>query len=148
MSPEYAMGGLFSEKSDVYSFGVLLLEMVSGVRNTSFHYHEKYLNLLGYAWELYNEGQASDLVDEVVVDSCSLSKVMRCARIGLLCVQDHVVDRPTMSIVVLMLSNEMDLPHPKQPTFTIQSLSDADLRSKCNKRCSINEASLSIIEGR
>ncbi|CAL5411066.1 unnamed protein product [Camellia sinensis] len=124
MSPEYAMGGLFSEKSDVYSFGVLLLEMVSGMRNTSFHYHEKYLNLLGYAWELHNEGQASDLVDE-----------------------DHVADRPTMSIVVLMLSNEMDLPHPKQPTFTIQSLSDADLRSQCNKRCS-NEASLSIIEGR
>ncbi|GMP75021.1 hypothetical protein CsSME_00032246 [Camellia sinensis var. sinensis] len=104
MSPEYAMGGLFSEKSDVYSFGVLLLEMVT--------------------WELYNEGQASDVVDE-----------------------DHVADRPTVSIVVLMLSNEMDLPHPKQPTFTIQSLSDADLRSQCNKRCSINKASLSIIEG-
>ncbi|CAL5397125.1 unnamed protein product [Camellia sinensis] len=147
MSPEYAMGGLFSEKSDVYSFGVLLLEMVSGVRNSSFHYHEKYLNLLGYAWELYNEGQASDLVDEVVVDSCSLSEVLRCVRIGLLCVQDHVVDRPTMSIVVLMLSNEMDLPYPKQPTFTIQSLSDADFQSQCNKRCSINEASLLIIEG-
>ncbi|CAL5408414.1 unnamed protein product [Camellia sinensis] len=77
MSPEYAMGGLLSEKSDVYSFGILLLEMVSGVRNTSFHYHEKYLNLLGYAWELCNEGQASDIVDEVVVDSCSLSEVMR-----------------------------------------------------------------------
>ncbi|KAL7213283.1 hypothetical protein ACSBR2_015905 [Camellia fascicularis] len=91
MSPEYAMGGLFSEKSDVYSFGVLLLEVVNGVRNTSFHYHEKYLNLLGY---------------------------------------DHVADRPTISIVVLIMSNEMDLPHPKQPTFTIQSLSDADLRSQ------------------
>ncbi|KAI8000227.1 G-type lectin S-receptor-like serine/threonine-protein kinase, partial [Camellia lanceoleosa] len=48
MSPEYAMRGLFSEKSDVYSFGVLLLEMVSGMRNTSFHYPKKYLNLLGY----------------------------------------------------------------------------------------------------
>ncbi|CAL5411064.1 unnamed protein product [Camellia sinensis] len=100
------------------------------------------------AWELYDEGRASDLVDETVVDSCSLSEVMRCVRIGLLCVQDHVADRPTMSVVVLMLSNEMDLPHPKQPTFTIQSLSDADLRSQYNKRCSINEASLSIIEGR
>ncbi|KAL7250113.1 hypothetical protein ACSBR1_012169 [Camellia fascicularis] len=146
MSPEYAMRGLFSEKSDVYSLGVLLLETVSGVRNTSFHYHEKYLNLLDY--ELYNEGQASDLVDEVVVDSCSLFEVMRCVRIGLLCVQDHVADRPTMSIVVFMFSNEMDLPHPKQPTFIIQSLPDADLRSQHNKICSINEASLSIIEGR
>jgi len=36
MSPEYAMEGLFSVKSDVYSFGVLLLEIVSGRKNTSF----------------------------------------------------------------------------------------------------------------
>ncbi|THG20539.1 hypothetical protein TEA_010203 [Camellia sinensis var. sinensis] len=115
MSPEYAMGGLFSEKSNIYSFGAFLLEMVNGMRNTCFHYHEKYLNLLRlsalisplHAWKLCNESQASDLVDE-----------------------DHVADRPTMSAVVLMLSNEIDLPHPKQPTFTIQSLSDVDLRSQ------------------
>ncbi|KAI8001999.1 G-type lectin S-receptor-like serine/threonine-protein kinase [Camellia lanceoleosa] len=148
MSPEYAMGGLFSEKSDVYSFGVLLLEMVSGKRNTCFHYHEKYLNLLGYAWKLCNESRASDLVDEVVIDSCSWSEVMRCIRISLLCVQDHAADRPTMSVVVLMLSNEIDLPHPKQPTFTIQSLSDVDLRSQSNKISSDSKASLPIIEGR
>lgn len=48
MSPEYAMGGLFSEKSDVYSFGVLLLEIISGKKNSGFPYHEKYFNLLGY----------------------------------------------------------------------------------------------------
>ncbi|KAK2995328.1 hypothetical protein RJ640_001850 [Escallonia rubra] len=37
MSPEYAMEGNFSIKSDVFSFGVLLLEIVSGRRNTSFY---------------------------------------------------------------------------------------------------------------
>ncbi|CAL5411068.1 unnamed protein product [Camellia sinensis] len=125
MSPEYVMGGLFSEKSDVYSFGVLLLEMVSGMRNTCFHYHEKYLNLLGYAWKLCKESRASDFVDE-----------------------DHAADRPAMSSVVLMISNEIDLPHPKQPKFTIQSLSDVDLRSQYTKICSDSKASQSIIEGR
>ncbi|OIT33218.1 g-type lectin s-receptor-like serinethreonine-protein kinase [Nicotiana attenuata] len=34
MSPEYALDGLFSIKSDVFSFGVVLLEIVSGRRNT------------------------------------------------------------------------------------------------------------------
>lgn len=48
MSPEYAMGGTFSEKSDVFSFGVLLLEIINGRRNTSPDYHEKHLNLIGY----------------------------------------------------------------------------------------------------
>lgn len=36
MAPEYAMEGHFSEKSDVYSFGVLLIEIVSGQKNTGF----------------------------------------------------------------------------------------------------------------
>lgn len=47
MSPEYAMEGLFSIKSDVYSFGVLLLEIVSGRRNTSFRSSE-YTSLIAY----------------------------------------------------------------------------------------------------
>ena len=46
MSPEYAMEGLFSIKSDVFSFGVLVLEIVSGRKNTSF-YHSDSLNLRG-----------------------------------------------------------------------------------------------------
>jgi serine/threonine protein kinase len=48
MSPEYAMKGLFSEKSDIFSFGVLLLEIISGRKNTSFHNHEQALTLLEY----------------------------------------------------------------------------------------------------
>jgi serine/threonine protein kinase len=48
MSPEYAMEGRFSEKSDVFSFGVLLLEMVSGRRNSSFYDDEQAMSLLGF----------------------------------------------------------------------------------------------------
>ena len=48
MSPEYALGGIFSEKSDVYSFGVLLLEIVSGKKISAFHNEGENLNLLSY----------------------------------------------------------------------------------------------------
>ncbi|KAL0393734.1 UNVERIFIED_CONTAM: Cysteine-rich receptor-like protein kinase [Sesamum latifolium] len=48
MAPEYAMQGIFSVKSDVYSFGVLVLEIVSGRRNNSFHQIEGPLNLVEY----------------------------------------------------------------------------------------------------
>ena len=48
MSPEYAMGGMFSEKSDMYSFGVLVLEIVSGKKNTSFHDWDQQLSLIAH----------------------------------------------------------------------------------------------------
>lgn len=48
MAPEYAMQGIFSVKSDVYSFGVLVLEIVSGRKNNSFHEDEGPLSLVEY----------------------------------------------------------------------------------------------------
>jgi hypothetical protein len=52
MSPEYALEGLFSIKSDVFSFGVLLLEIVSGRKNTGF-YQTDSLHLIGYVSNLF-----------------------------------------------------------------------------------------------
>ncbi|KAH0685260.1 hypothetical protein KY284_015813 [Solanum tuberosum] len=117
MSPEYAMGGLFSEKSDVYSFGLLLLEIVSGWKNSGFYDNDRHFNLLSYAWKLWTKREGLDLMDKSISDSRSSATVLKCIHIGLLCVQDHAVDRPLMSSVVLMLSSEMDLPQPKQPKF-------------------------------
>ena len=37
MPPEYVANGQFSMKSDVYSFGVLILEIIGGKKNSSFH---------------------------------------------------------------------------------------------------------------
>ncbi|THG06146.1 hypothetical protein TEA_018156 [Camellia sinensis var. sinensis] len=62
MSPEYAMQGSFSEKSDVFSFGVLLLEVVSGRRNTSFYDDEQSLSLLGYVRPLDSIAFPSSLI--------------------------------------------------------------------------------------
>ena len=48
MSPEYALEGAFSVKSDVFSFGVVLLEIISGKKNTGFYTSKQSLNLLGH----------------------------------------------------------------------------------------------------
>lgn len=48
MAPEYASQGHFSMKSDVFSFGVLLLEILSGKRNSSSHQCGDFINFLGY----------------------------------------------------------------------------------------------------
>lgn len=48
MAPEYAMEGLFSVKSDVFSFGVIVLEIISGKRNSGFHLTGHAQTLLAY----------------------------------------------------------------------------------------------------
>ncbi|PKI37972.1 hypothetical protein CRG98_041645 [Punica granatum] len=53
MSPEYALDGFFSVKSDVFSFGVLVLEIMSGKRNTGFYKSKVALNLLSYVSTRY-----------------------------------------------------------------------------------------------
>ena len=48
MSPEYAYEGSFSVKSDVFSFGIVVLETISGRRNSKLFQLEHCLNLQGY----------------------------------------------------------------------------------------------------
>ncbi|KAI3517259.1 hypothetical protein L1887_16472 [Cichorium endivia] len=117
ISPEYAVHGRFSIKSDVFSFGVLVLEIVSGKKNREFSHEDHNVNLLGHAWKLYKQGRAIDLMSESLRELCIISEVLRSIHVGLLCVQHHAEDRPTMLSVVLMLVSEGALPQPNQPAF-------------------------------
>ncbi|CAN4083909.1 unnamed protein product [Withania somnifera] len=148
MSPEYALRGVFSEKSDVFSFGVLLLEIISGKKNSSFHYVEENLNLLNYAWKLWNEQRGLDFMDGTLINSFSPEEITRCLHVGLLCVQEHPRDRPTMADIILMLNSEMKCSGPKQPTFKFETYWDLDESVKDNDRCSVNEFSSSLSQGR
>ncbi|KAF3957083.1 hypothetical protein CMV_017867 [Castanea mollissima] len=60
MSPEYAMNGIFSEKSDVYSFGVLMLEIVSGKKNSVFS-SSSIITLIEQAWDSWKRGLGLEL---------------------------------------------------------------------------------------
>ncbi|KAF8030655.1 hypothetical protein BT93_E2944 [Corymbia citriodora subsp. variegata] len=148
MSPEYAMGGTFSEKSDVYSFGVLLLEIISSKKNTCLDYPGQHLNLLAYAWHLWCEGRGLELMDAAIVDTFSTSEVMRCIQLGLLCTQDLATDRPNMSAVVLMLNGESDLSQPKKPAYTFQRLQAHEVQSQEGSIRSMNTITITTVEGR
>ncbi|KAJ4754751.1 G-type lectin S-receptor-like Serine/Threonine-kinase [Rhynchospora pubera] len=120
MAPEYAFHGELSEKSDVFSFGVLLLEIVSGKKNTSINYDQS-LNILGHAWTLWNENRSAEFIDPLLHHSDSIKEMMRCIHVGLLCVQELPTDRPTMSSIQTMLSSDSALPAPKNPAFFLES---------------------------
>nr|XP_025880357.1 G-type lectin S-receptor-like serine/threonine-protein kinase B120 isoform X6 [Oryza sativa Japonica Group] len=148
MSPEYAMEGIFSVKSDIYSFGILLLEIISGFRISSPHLIMGFPNLIAYSWSLWKDGNARDLVDSSVVESCPLHEVLRCIHIALLCIQDHPDDRPLMSSVVFMLENNTaPLPQPKQPIFFVHKKRATEYARE-NMENSVNGVSITALEGR
>ncbi|WOK99771.1 receptor-like serine/threonine-protein kinase SD1-8 isoform X1 [Canna indica] len=152
MSPEYAMDGIFSVKSDVFSFGVLVLEIVSGKKNRGVYYAGRNLNLLAYTWSLWNEEKVLELADESILgNSFPVDEVMRCIKVGLLCVQEMPEDRPTMSSVVLMLGSESSsLPQPNQPGFVASRGPVLEIDTSISKQdtLSINNVSVTMFEGR
>ncbi|KMZ70561.1 S-locus receptor kinase (SRK) [Zostera marina] len=149
MSPEYAMKGLFSVKSDVYSFGVLVLEIVSGIRNTSVNLPEGFPNLISYAWELWDVEKISEIIDSSIFDSCLMNQVYRCIHIGLLCVQDHASDRPTMSSVAHMIESQFPLDlSPKRPTFTADVDKDTSDVKHNPRVISANDITITELHGR
>ncbi|CAL5342504.1 unnamed protein product [Camellia sinensis] len=153
MSPKYALDGLFSIKSDVFSFGVIVLEIVSGKRNTGFYQSKQALNLLGYAWRLWNEEKALDLMDQTLIESCNRGEVFKCINVGFLCVQEDPRDRPNVSNVLSMLTNEATtpLPNPKEPAFVAKkwiSFAPSSSFDKPETSHSNNELTVSTEPGR
>ncbi|KAI6672837.1 hypothetical protein NL676_000743 [Syzygium grande] len=57
------------------------------------------------AWYHWNNGATSKILDPTLGNNWPRDEVLKCIKIGLLCVQEHVADRPSMSEVIMMLSN-------------------------------------------
>ncbi|KAG2598552.1 cysteine-rich receptor-like protein kinase 10 [Panicum virgatum] len=125
MAPEYAMHGQYSVKSDVFSLGVLILEMVTGRKNSSFDNSEQSVDLLSLVWEHWTTGKIEELLDPFLSRRAPQDEILKLVNVGLLCVQDSPADRPMMSSVNIMLSsNTVSLQAPSKPTFCVQEMED------------------------
>ncbi|TVU03412.1 hypothetical protein EJB05_51050, partial [Eragrostis curvula] len=149
MAPEYASEGLFSIKSEVFSFGVLVIEILSGKRNSDSHECGDFINVLGYAWQLYEEERWSELIDTSLVPMHNSGEIRRCMNIALLCVQENAADRPTMLDVVAMLSSKTKiLAEPKHPAYFNVRVGNEVTPTTATKSGSINDMTMSISSAR
>uniref|UniRef100_A0A0E0M6J2 Uncharacterized protein n=1 Tax=Oryza punctata TaxID=4537 RepID=A0A0E0M6J2_ORYPU len=163
MAPEYAVLGHLSVKLDVYSFGVLLLEIVTGRRNTDvFDAENESSNLLSYVcptdrffygflkvWDLWQKGIPLAITDTLLLHSdrrCLQDmELLKSVHIGLLCVQENPVDRPTMLSVLVML-HDVDTTNfaaPSKPAFTFANVRNTTSSSPSVAALSANEVSIS-----
>ncbi|CAL5410926.1 unnamed protein product [Camellia sinensis] len=144
MAPEFAMEELYSVKSDVFSFGVLLIEIITGRRNATFHLTKCAPSLIAFVWQLWNEGKGLEMIDPLLMESCDLDEFLRYMHIGLLCVQEDAYDRPTMSSVVVMLKSEaVTLSQPERPAFFVERFNDHYETN--DKDDSVNELTISVV---
>ena len=89
-----------------------------------------------------------DIVDSSITESFVSHEVLRCIQIGLLCVQEDAMDRPTMLAILLMLSCETTLPSPNQPAFVFKRPTK-DMGSVTGKEFySINDVTITKFEAR
>ncbi|CAN4113171.1 unnamed protein product [Withania somnifera] len=126
--PEYAIEGRYSTKSDVFSFGVLLIQIISGKKNTCLHGPDENLNLLEYAFEMWRDGKGMEFMDQSLDDTTHSCKLLKSIQIALLCVQKNPLDRPTMLEVSSMFKNieNLVINSPKKPAFSTREDEDED----------------------
>ena len=74
--------------------------------------------------------KATILTDPIIRDG-SLSEILKCMNLVLLCVQENEADRPTMASTFLML-NGLSLPAPSHPAFFMHSISQMSMSTGTN----------------
>ncbi|KAH6815582.1 cysteine-rich RLK protein 3 [Perilla frutescens var. frutescens] len=157
MAPEYIVRGKLTEKADVYSFGVLVMEVATGTRNNALSHNSH--SILHKVWNLYRSGNVVEAVDPSIKGKFPEEGASRLLQIGLICVQANPELRPSMSMVVKILTGDQEIPRPTQPPFlspgstaefmTPFSKPDAYLsRPESCTQSSGNEITESIIEPR
>ncbi|XP_078157941.1 putative cysteine-rich receptor-like protein kinase 33 [Carex rostrata] len=104
IAPEL-QSGMLSPKSDVYSFGIVILEMISGTRNTSFT-----SALVSLVLRYLNEGRILDLKDARLREPCSDGEIKRRIHIALHCLLGNPNSRPDMRQINLWLTSESTHP--------------------------------------
>ncbi|KAM3365583.1 hypothetical protein ACQJBY_015350 [Aegilops geniculata] len=142
MAPEYAMRGQYSIKSDVFSFGVLVLEIVTGRRNSGSYNTEQDVDLLNLVWEHWTRGNVVELMDPSLSNHPPVDQVLKCIHVGLLCVQRKPASRPTMSSVNIMFSSQtVRLPSLSRPAFCIQEVSVSETSTAYSEAYPLTENS-------
>ena len=80
-----------------------------------------------------------------------ITQMLRCIKIGLLCVQENVSDRPSMTSVILMLNGNLDpIPTPAQPASFMQSniVSSTSVQNDKSSDVTNNEATITELSPR
>ncbi|XP_057537754.1 putative receptor protein kinase ZmPK1 [Amaranthus tricolor] len=125
MAPEWTKHEPLTSKVDVYSFGMVLLEIVTGVRNTTEGpswmpseewYFPKWVFKLGI-----EENRMDEILDRQIKhcydDNVHFNLISRMVKTAMWCLQERPEMRPSMGKVAKMLEGTVEIMEPPKPTL-------------------------------
>jgi len=109
LDPEYFIRQRLTEKSDVYSLGVVLFEVLCA-RSAVIHTEEiEQVSLANWARYCYQNGTVAEIVDPILKGKIAPQCFAMFCEIGISCLSQEGVQRPSMNDVVLMLESALKL---------------------------------------
>ncbi|XP_062194300.1 G-type lectin S-receptor-like serine/threonine-protein kinase At2g19130 isoform X2 [Phragmites australis] len=118
LAPEWLSGVAITPKVDVYSFGMVLLEIISGRRNSpeinsGSSCHVEYFPMR--AIRKLHEGDVQTLMDPQLHGNFNLEEAERVCKVACWCIQDNEHNRPTMGEAVQILEGLQEVGMPPMP---------------------------------
>ncbi|KAF8037050.1 hypothetical protein BT93_B0079 [Corymbia citriodora subsp. variegata] len=143
MAPEYLVRGQLTEKADVYAFGVLVLEILSGRKNSVYTLQSS--SVLQLVWKHYKSNNLAACIDPALRGEFPVLEASNVLQISLLCTQASMELRPSMSGVVEMLQDkDRVVLQPKQPPFLNASMLNDESSSKSSP-CTHAQLTASVV---
>nr|TKW24624.1 hypothetical protein SEVIR_3G061300v2 [Setaria viridis] len=145
LAPEWLSGVAITPKVDVYSFGMVLLEIISGRRNSSEAYTSNSYQAVYFpvqASSKLHEGDVQSLVDPQLRGDFDLAEAERVCKVACWCIQDNEVHRPTMVEVVRVLEGLQEVDMPPMPRLLAAITERSDVTSICSVRSAFLQLSV------
>ncbi|PRQ49152.1 putative protein kinase RLK-Pelle-SD-2b family [Rosa chinensis] len=114
LAPEWQKNTPISVKADIYSFGIVLLELVCCRRNLDISVRAEEIVLSTWVYKCFVSKELHKLI--VGGEEVNKKSLENMVKVGLWCIQDEPVLRPSMKSVVLMLQGITDISIPPCPT--------------------------------
>ncbi|XP_047937707.1 receptor-like protein kinase FERONIA [Salvia hispanica] len=109
VDPEYYRRQQLTLKSDVYSFGVVLFEMLCARPPIMPTLPREQVNLAEWAKFCYRKGTLDQIIDSNLKGQIAPECLSNFAEIGVACLRDKGIDRPSMNDIVWKLEFAMQL---------------------------------------
>ncbi|TVU23652.1 hypothetical protein EJB05_26031, partial [Eragrostis curvula] len=114
IGPDYAMSGKATRQTDIYAFGVLILEVVTGKKNTDVQPDDAHIT--DWVWRLHRHGMLLQAVDSMLTvgdkpdEAIWIDEVERLLLLGLACTNPNPSNRLSMVEVVQIINKLVPTP--------------------------------------